>query len=75
MQRAVIDNVAVMGAALADMAAGYLSGGDTDLALYSTLANAQRRLMADLGLERRAHDVTPTLRDYLEAKATPEAAE
>ncbi|WP_287150944.1 hypothetical protein [Mesorhizobium sp.] len=30
------------------------------------LTNAQRRLLADLGLERRAlKDITPSLRDYV----------
>lgn len=61
----VIDNVAVMGAMLKDAAASYLSGEPTDIAEFTTLANAQRRLLADLGLERRQRDVTPTLRNYL----------
>jgi hypothetical protein len=69
MKRAVIDNAATLGAMLEDMAASYLAGEGADLALYATLANAQRRLLADLGLERRARDITPSLADYVKGKA------
>ncbi len=58
MKRAVVEAAATMGAMIEDMAARYLEGQPTDLALYATLANAQRRLLADLGLERRAKDIT-----------------
>jgi hypothetical protein len=68
-QAALIENAALMGAALADMAARYLAGEGADLALYCTIANAQRRLLTDLGLERRARDVTPDLREYLKGAA------
>jgi hypothetical protein len=73
MQRAIVDNTALLGAALADMAAGYLAGQGADLALYATLANAQRRLLADLGLERRATDITPDIVAYMAAKAAEKA--
>ena len=43
-------------------------GQDLDVAAYTTSANALRRLLQDLGLERRARDVTPTLSQYLAAK-------
>ena len=69
MQCAIIDSAATLGAMLEDMAAAYLAGEGADLSLYATLANAQRRLLADLGLERRAHDVTPDLRDYVRGQA------
>jgi hypothetical protein len=68
MKRAVVHNAAVLGAMLEDMATAYLAGDGTDLSLYATLANAQRRLLADLGLERRAHDITPDLRHYIKGK-------
>ncbi len=32
---------------------------------YTTGANALRRLLADLGLERRMRDLTPSLHDYI----------
>ena len=69
MQVCIIDNVATLGASLADMAAAYLSGEQISLALYCTIANSQRRLLADLGLERRAADITPDLRDYVRGRA------
>lgn len=68
MQRAVVDSAATLGAMLHDMAARYLAGEGVELALYATLANAQRRLLADLGLERRALDVTPSLADYIKGQ-------
>jgi hypothetical protein len=69
MQRALVDHVATLAAALGDMAAKYLAGENTDMIQYATLANSQRRLLADLGLERRALDVTPDLRDYIHGAA------
>lgn len=69
MKRAIVDSAATLGAMLEDMAAAYLAGDGADLSLYATLANAQRRLMADLGLERRAKDVTPDLHAYLKGRA------
>lgn len=68
MKRAVVHNAAVLGAMLEDMAAAYLGGEGTDLSLYATLANAQRRLLVDLGLERRAQDITPDLRNYIKGR-------
>ena len=44
------------------------AGGQIDIGEFGTAANAMRRLLADLGLERRARDVTPSLASYLEAK-------
>jgi len=44
------------------------NGQEFDAAQYSAVANAQRRLLTDLGLERRARDVTPSLPDYLARK-------
>lgn len=43
-------------------------GKDFDAGQYATIANALRRLLSDLGLERRAKDVTPSLADYIEGK-------
>ena len=48
-------------AAEADMA----NGGALDIAAFSTATNTLRRLLCDLGLERRMKDVTPSLRQYL----------
>jgi hypothetical protein len=44
-------------------------GGEFDASQYATIANALRRLLSDLGLERRMRDVTPSLETYLAGKA------
>jgi len=59
----------VLGAMLEDQEAKWLAGTPVELDKYCTLLNAQRRVLADIGLERRARDVTPKLSDYLDAKA------
>jgi len=70
MQRELVENTAVLGAMLKDAAASYLTGEPVDLAEFMSLTNAQRRLLADLGLERRMRDVTaPSLRERLQAEA------
>ena len=48
----------------AEMAAGE----EIDIAEFGTAANALRRLLADLGLERKAKDITPDLAGYLRSK-------
>jgi hypothetical protein len=45
------------------------SGVELDIGEFTTAVNALRRLLCDLGLERRMRDVT-SLATYLEAKAT-----
>ena len=45
------------------------NGQDFDALQYATVSNALRRLLSDLGLERKARDVTPDLRDYINKKA------
>jgi len=47
---------------------GYAQGGDFDVLTYATASNAMRRLLADLGLQRRAKDISPSLPDYLARK-------
>jgi uncharacterized protein YcbX len=74
MQRAIVDAAATLGAMLQDIAVSYLKGESVDLGNYATLANAQRRLLADLGLERPARDVTPTLAQHLERTYSPAAS-
>ena len=43
-------------------------GQDFDALQYSTVSNALRRSLSDLGLERKARDVT-SLQDYIAQKA------
>lgn len=44
-------------------------GGELDIASFATATNALRRLLTDLGLERRLKDVTPSLSQYLAGRA------
>ena len=44
-----------------------LNGEAIDIGELVSLGNAQRRILSTLGLQRIARDVTPDLRDYLEA--------
>jgi hypothetical protein len=46
-----------------------LAGGILDLAEFTTAANSLRRLLSDLGLERRAKDITPSLSQYLTSES------
>jgi hypothetical protein len=41
------------------------AGGALDLANYCTATNSLRRLLLDLGLERRMRDITPNIDAYL----------
>lgn len=45
----------------ADMA----NGADIDIGEFTTATNALRRLLVDIGLERKARDITPRLEQYL----------
>lgn len=69
-QLAIIRRAAALSAWCEQMEAAQAAGGDFDVAQYTTAANTMRRLLADLGLERRARDVTPPdLATYLRARA------
>ncbi len=48
-----------------DVEARMAKGGDIDIGEFTTATNALRRLLADIGLERKARDITPTLEQYL----------
>lgn len=48
-------------------------GEDLDIAAFTTATNALRRLLADLGLERRAKDLTPSINGYMALKAAEKA--
>ncbi|MER9816489.1 hypothetical protein [Mesorhizobium sp. M0129] len=41
------------------------NGEDLDITAYTTAANSLRRHLVDIGLERKARDITPTLEQYL----------
>jgi hypothetical protein len=44
------------------------NGLKIDIGEFTTATNALRRLLADIGLERKARDITPTLDSYLRGK-------
>jgi hypothetical protein len=71
-QQELAQRGAVLGAMLEDQEVKWLAGSPVELDKYCTLVNAQRRVLNDIGLERRARDVTPKLSDYLDAKASNE---
>ena len=71
MKLALIGNVAILGAALEDLAVSYLAGKDVDMIAFGTLANSQRRLLSDLGLDRRAVEIPQTLSTYLAQRRDP----
>lgn len=50
------------------------NGEDIEIGPLTTAANSLRRILQDIGLERRSRDVTPTLEGYM-AHATRVAAE
>ena len=66
-QLAIIRRAAALAVWCEQAEAEQAQGGDFDVASYTTAANTMRRLLADLGLERRAKDVT-SLSDYIAAK-------
>ena len=68
-QLAIIRRAAALAVWCEQAEADQAQGGDFDVASYTTAANTMRRLLSDLGLERRARDVTPDLRDYIAGQA------
>jgi hypothetical protein len=64
-QRELAQRAATLGAMCEDREAKWLKGEPVELAEYCTMVNAQRRVLADIGLERRAKNVTPDLSQYL----------
>jgi hypothetical protein len=68
-QLALIRRAAALSVWCEQQEAAQASGGDLDIAAYSSAANTLRRLLSDLGIERRPRDVTPSLVDYLARRA------
>lgn len=69
-QQAIIRRATTLAVWCEQAEASFANGEDLDVATYTTASNALRRLLADIGLERRARDVTPTLQQYLHTKAS-----
>jgi hypothetical protein len=72
-ERQLVMRAAVLGALVEDCEARWLGGQNVDLGSYLAAVNVQRRVLATIGLERRARDVTPSLEQY--ARQCGEAAE
>ncbi len=70
-QRQLIQRAAVLAAQLEDFETRWCLGEEVELPDYLAAINVQRRILVSLGLERRARDVTPSLREYLAEKAEP----
>jgi hypothetical protein len=70
-QEAIIRRAAALAIWCEAQEAAQAQGDDLDIAAFTTASNALRRLLADLGLERRARDVTPDLASYIAGKAAP----
>jgi hypothetical protein len=68
-QRELAQRGAILGAMLEDQEARWLRGDGVELPEYCTLVNAQRRVLADIGLERRQRDVTPSITEYIAQKS------
>lgn len=64
-QLAIVRRAAALAVWCEGQEAAQASGGDFDVQAFTTAANTLRRLLSDLGLERRLKDATPTLEQYL----------
>ena len=69
-QRHIIARAATLACWCEERETELAQGQEFDASQYATVSNAMRRLLSDLGLERRARDVTPDLRDYIAGKAS-----
>lgn len=65
-QRELVTRAAVLGALLQHNEAQLLAGRKVDLSDHLAAVNAQRRVLATLGLDRKLRDVTPNLGDYVQ---------
>lgn len=67
-QRAIMARAATLAVWCEEAETEFANSKDFDPATYSTVANAMRRLLSDLGLKRVARDVTPSLDSYISKK-------
>jgi NAD/NADP transhydrogenase alpha subunit len=71
-ERSIVRRVATLTVELERMEAGFATAGEAEpeqIDLYQRTANSLRRLLESVGLKRVPRDVTPSLHDYLAAKA------
>lgn len=50
------------------------NGEEVDIGTLTTAANSLRRILQDIGLERRTRDVTPTITEYMNIRAAEKTA-
>ncbi len=70
-ERSIVRRVATLTVELERMEERFATDGEADaeaLDLYSRTSGNLRRLLEAVGLRRRARDVTPDLRDYIDAR-------
>lgn len=64
--RQLVQRAAVLGTFIENCEAQWLAGETVELSDYLAAINSQRRVLATIGLERRARDITgPTLGDLM----------
>ena len=68
-QRHLVARAATLGIWCEERETELAIGQDFDALQYSTVSNAMRRLLADLGLKREARDITPDLQSYINGDA------
>jgi hypothetical protein len=73
-QAAIIQRIVSLQVWCESIEVEYAETGALDIATFTTATNALRRLLADIGLERRARDVTPDIDAYLNHRAKEAAA-
>lgn len=72
--RQLVQRAAILGTFIESCEARWLGGTAVDLADYLAAINSQRRVLATLGLERRAREVAPSVSEYIASTATDEEA-
>lgn len=73
-ERQLAQRAGVLAAMLESQEAAWLAGDKFNLTDYLASINAQRRVLESLGLQRRTKDVTPTLGEYLQRRASEASA-
>ena len=74
VQRQMVSKFATMAIQLEVMEATALAGGDIDVDLFGRVSAHMRRLGETIGIERRAKDITPDLKDYMRQREQSDGA-
>jgi hypothetical protein len=69
--RQLIQRAAILGTYIESCEARWLAGQPVELLDYLSAVNNQRRVLATIGLERRARTVVPSLEAYIAERASP----